>query len=108
MVPLAGIEDSINSSDPNDTKDFYRALSLLSTNSWGSYEAKSTSLEHSNHTSAAQPATHAAPSEYWNTDQPLNSSMWISYSNSDDNNRFHEFQLFREPYGSGFTHDQLD
>ncbi|KAK7359372.1 hypothetical protein VNO77_01329 [Canavalia gladiata] len=111
-----GIEDSINSSVPNAAQDFHRALSLLSTNSWGSYETKSISLEHSNHTApTTQPGIHAASqrlppasSEYWHTDQPLNSSMWISYSNSDDNNRFHEFQLFREPYESGFPYDQLD
>ncbi|XP_027340711.1 squamosa promoter-binding-like protein 12 [Abrus precatorius] len=110
-----GVEDSINSSDPNATQDFHRALSLLSTNSWGSYESKSISLEHSSHTiTTTQPMTHAvnqrlplASSDYWHTDQPLNSSMWI-YSNSDDNNRFHEFQLFREPYESGFPYDQLD
>ncbi|TKY59902.1 Squamosa promoter-binding protein 12 [Spatholobus suberectus] len=106
---IPSVEDSINSSDPNATKDFHRAPSLLSTNSWGSYEAKSISLEQSDHTtSATQPATHVvsqhlplASSEYWHTDQPLNSSMWI-------NNRFHEFQLFREPYESGFPYNQLD
>ncbi|XP_020229799.1 squamosa promoter-binding-like protein 12 isoform X1 [Cajanus cajan] len=111
-----GIEDSLNSSDPNTAKDFHRALSLLSTtNSWGSYEGKSISLEHSSHTSATQPATHAVSQrlplsslEYWHSDQPLNSNTWISYSNSDDNGRFHEFQLFREPFESGFPYDQLD
>lgn len=117
-IPLAGIEDSITSSDPNVTQDFHRALSLLSTNSWGSYEAKSISVEHSNNTtSTIQPLTHAmsqrlplASPEYWNTDQqqPVSSSMWISYSNCDDSTRFHEFQLFREPYESAFPYDQLD
>ncbi|KAK7319034.1 hypothetical protein RJT34_03743 [Clitoria ternatea] len=110
------IEDSINSSDRNATQDFHRALSLLSTSPQGSYKTKSTSLEHFNHTaSTTLPITQAvsqplplASLEYWHTDQPQNSGMWISYSNSDDNNRFHEFQLFREPYESGFPYGQLD
>ncbi|KAL2343465.1 hypothetical protein Fmac_004750 [Flemingia macrophylla] len=114
---IPSIEDSIKSSDPNATKDFHRALSLLSTtNSWGSYDAKSISLEHSSHTtSATRPATQTvsqclplSSSDCWHSDQPLNSSMWVSYSNSDDNSRFHEFQLFREPYESGFSYNQLD
>ncbi|XP_061336948.1 squamosa promoter-binding-like protein 11 [Gastrolobium bilobum] len=116
IVNPAGVEDSITFTDPNATQDFHRALSLLSTNSWGSYETKSISIEHSNHTtSTAQTITHAmsqrlplASSDCWHADPQDNSSMWISYSNCDDNNRFHEFQLFREPYESGFPYDQLD
>ncbi|KAJ1401956.1 SBP domain [Sesbania bispinosa] len=110
------IEDSITSSDPNATQDFHRALSLLSNNSWGSYETKSISLEHSNHTTGtSQPMIHTTgqrfpptTSEYWHSDQQVNCGTWISYSNCDDSNRFHEFQLFREPYESGFPYDQLD
>ncbi|CAL0324914.1 unnamed protein product [Lupinus luteus] len=109
-----GLEDSIASSDHNVTQDFDRALSLLSSNSWGgSHEHKLISVEPpDNAIVTGQPVTHAMsqclPPEYWHIgQQPVNSSMWISYSNCDDSNRFQEFQLFREPYESGFPHNQL-
>ncbi|KAK7247000.1 hypothetical protein RIF29_41875 [Crotalaria pallida] len=111
-----GIEDSLTSYDPNVTQDFHRALSLLSTNSWASYETKPISVEHPNNATATAQTTHAmsqrlarASPEYWHVgQQPVNSSMWISYSNCDDSNRFQEFQLFRESYESGFPYNQLD
>jgi hypothetical protein len=45
-----------------------------------------------------------ASSESWygDHDQHVNSSMWISNSNCEDSSHFQEFQLFREPYESGF------
>ncbi|OIW18024.1 hypothetical protein TanjilG_07608 [Lupinus angustifolius] len=109
-----GIEDLITSSDPIVTQDFHRALSLLSTNSWGSHEPKPIPVEPPNKAAATLPVTHATsqqrlPPEYWHIgQQPVNSNMWISYSNCDDINRFQEFQLFREPYESGFPYNQLD
>ncbi|OIV93434.1 hypothetical protein TanjilG_10066 [Lupinus angustifolius] len=107
------IEDSITSSDPNVTQDFHHALSLLSTNSWGSHEPKSISVEHPNKATATAHAMSQrlplASPEYWHIgQQPVNSGTWISYSNCDDSNRFQEFQLFREPYESVFPYNQLD
>jgi hypothetical protein len=103
-----GIEDFLTYA----TQDFTCALSLLSTNPWDSYATKSISLEHSNRTTSnAQAITHAmslrmprASSESWygDHDQHVNSSMWISNSNCEDSSHFQEFQLFREPYVSGF------
>ncbi|KAK2384140.1 squamosa promoter-binding protein [Trifolium repens] len=107
-----GIEDFLTFSDTNATQDFTCALSLLSTNPWDSYATKSISLEHSNRTTSnAEAITHAmslrmprASSESWygDHDQHVNSSMWISNSNCEDSSHFQEFQLFREPYESGF------
>ncbi|OIV97476.1 hypothetical protein TanjilG_11000 [Lupinus angustifolius] len=121
---IAGIEYPITSSDLNGTQDLNRALSLLSNNSsWGAaYESKSFSIEYSNRTTSTthQPiTTHAAmshhilpfaSSEYWNTNQqPANSGICIpSYSDSDNNNSFKEFQLWYTPYESGFPCNQLD
>lgn len=88
----------MTSSDPNVTQDFHRALSLLSTNSWGSYQTKSISQEHSNRTtSTTQPITHSTSqcipvdsSDYWHTDQQGNSRTWISYPNCEDSNQQQE------------------
>ncbi|KAI4336574.1 hypothetical protein L6164_015086 [Bauhinia variegata] len=46
-----GVDDYVTSSDLNAAQDFHRAPSLLSSNSWGSYETKPVSQEHSNHQS---------------------------------------------------------
>ncbi|XP_028771943.1 squamosa promoter-binding-like protein 3 isoform X2 [Neltuma alba] len=115
-----GIEDFITSSDLNAPQDFHRALSLLSTtNSWGPYEAKFASQEHSNrttHTGTTQPVTHPmiqclpyASSDYWQTcPQPVaDSRMGVSYSDCKDDSQFEDFQLLRAPYESGFC-NQLD
>ncbi|TKY47775.1 Squamosa promoter-binding protein 12 [Spatholobus suberectus] len=115
IVP--GIEDPITSCDPNATQDVNRALSLLSTNSWGAYETKSLSLDHSTRTSGiTQSVTNAMSqrltlpsSEYWHTDQPPPpSTMCISFSDCDSSNRFQDFQLLSAPYESGFPCNQLD
>ena len=113
------MEDSNASSDLNATQDFHRALSLLSTNSWGSYETKSISLEHSNHathTGITQPMVHSmlqrlplASSEYWQPhQQPSDSNVCISYSDCDDGIRFQDSQLLKAPYECGFPCPQLE
>ncbi|RDY11864.1 Squamosa promoter-binding-like protein 12, partial [Mucuna pruriens] len=100
VTAVPGIEDPITSCDPNGTQDVNRALSLLSTNSWGAYEPKTLSLEHS-----TIPST-----EYWHTDQqPPPSAMCISFSDSDSSNRFQDFHLLSAPpYESAFPCNQLD
>ncbi|KAI4343398.1 hypothetical protein L6164_010750 [Bauhinia variegata] len=116
-----GVDDSITSSDLNAAPDFHRALSLLSSCSWGSYETKPVSLEHSNHTthtSMTQLTTNSivqrlpvASPGYWETgQQSTDSRMCISYSDCDNGNRFQfqDFQLFKTPYKSGFPCNQLD
>ncbi|XP_047159398.1 squamosa promoter-binding-like protein 12 [Vigna umbellata] len=118
IVP--GLEDpnSISSCDPNGAQDVNRALSLLSSNSWGPYETKFLSLERSSRT---QSMTHhqqrlplASSSEYWHTDHqqqqpsPSTMSMCISFSDCDTNNRFQDFQLLSAPYDSPFPCNHLD
>ncbi|KAI5406324.1 squamosa promoter-binding-like protein 12 [Lathyrus oleraceus] len=113
-----GIEDPTTLSDPTATQDVNRALSLLSTNSWGAYDTKSLSLEHSNRPSGATHSTaHATAnrmpfpsSEYWHTDpqHANNSSGCISFSAYDNSNRFQDFQLFSAPFESSFPCNQLD
>lgn len=119
---LTGIEHS-TTSDPNAAQDVNRALSLLSTNSWGAYATKSLSLEqHSNRATGSTTqsmTTHAITqrlplpsSEFWHTDhhQPANSNnICISYSDFDNSHhRFQDFQLLSAPFESGFPCHQLD
>lgn len=116
---VPGIEDPNTSCDPNATQDVNRALSLLSTNSWGAYETKSLSLDHSTRTTGiTQAITHSMSqrlpfpsSEYWHADQhqpPPPSTMCISFSDCDNSNRFQDFQLLSAPYESGFPCNQLE
>ncbi|KAK4265048.1 hypothetical protein QN277_026151 [Acacia crassicarpa] len=114
-----GIEDFISSPDLNDPQDFHRALSLLSTTtSWGPFDTKFASQEHSNRsttTGTTQALSHSmiqclpyASSDYWqNCQQPVDSRMGVSYSDCKDDSHFEDFQLLRAPYESGFC-NQLD
>lgn len=113
-IAVPGLEDPNTLSDPNATQDVNRALSLLSTNSWGPYDTKPPSLIHSNRTTGtpqyatAQRSPFSSP-EYWHTDQhQASSSACISFSGYDNSNRFQDFQLFSEPYESSFPCNQLD
>ncbi|XP_058068597.1 squamosa promoter-binding-like protein 12 isoform X1 [Magnolia sinica] len=99
-------------SNLDSTPDFRRALSLLSTNSWGSAHPEPASFNqvmHANHTSVSQPATHTvhqvlphASSEYWQPEllsaEPRAPSLAL-HSNA---GQFQEFQLFKAPYESVF------
>ncbi|KAL6977926.1 hypothetical protein U1Q18_026712 [Sarracenia purpurea var. burkii] len=90
-----------------------RALSLLSTNSWGFNEPEPTSLEHFiqvNQSSAAQPMMHAEPqnvalassSQYMRVEQPTAMSRVHSLGfHSNGNSQFQEFQFIKAPYDSG-------
>ena len=111
---VAGMEDPIRLSDPNGTQDVNRALSLLSTNSsssWGAYETKSLSLEHSTRATHSITQHHLplpSSAEYWHTDHQQHSSMCISFTDCDSSNRFQDFQLLSSPYESPFPCNQLD
>ncbi|KAF8389509.1 hypothetical protein HHK36_026204 [Tetracentron sinense] len=108
-----GLEAPITASNLDATPDLRRALSLLSTDSWGSGEPEPTSLNqlmHVNRTSMAQPVMHAVPqslplalSEYWQAEQqPTDSQVQSSSLHNNGSSQFQEFQLFKSPYESGF------
>lgn len=90
----------------------FRALSLLSTNSWGSCDPETSILDHSmhtNHVSLTQPlpSIHTASlggplisSEFWQADQPSSGSASGSGSGSQPST----FKLFEAPNESNFYH----
>ncbi|MED6172746.1 hypothetical protein PIB30_052864 [Stylosanthes scabra] len=92
-----GKEDPISSSDTNAAQDISRALSLLSTNSWSTH--------------ATTQRFPLASSQYWHLDQQpaANPNMCVPFSDSDNSNRFQEFQMFNAPsFDSGYPCNQLD
>ncbi|KAH7515481.1 hypothetical protein FEM48_Zijuj10G0031000 [Ziziphus jujuba var. spinosa] len=117
-----GLEESVISSNLDTTQDLHRALSLLSTSSWGSCGTKSVSQgnpNHINHTTMPQPSNtmHAISqglpfgSEYWQSEQlSLDNPSHISHprSNSSSSNHFQDLNLFRGPYESGFYPNQFN
>nr|GMD53119.1 squamosa promoter-binding-like protein 12 [Ipomoea batatas] len=59
-----GVKESVFPSNTSTTQEFPRALSLLSTSSWGSCEHNSTSLDHpphANQNSLPEPVMHTLP-----------------------------------------------
>lgn len=107
-----GLEASAIASNLDVAPDIRRALSLLSTNSWGLNEPESTSFDqlmHVNQTSVTQPVMHAelpswAPSssEHVRIEHPPSDPRMHSldlYNNG--NSQFQEFQLFKAPHESG-------
>ncbi|EEF47459.1 squamosa promoter-binding-like protein 2 [Ricinus communis] len=123
-VPIAEVlnqdlEESIISSNVDATQDLHRALSLLSTNSWGSCEPKSFSHERPaqlSHTGMPQSVLHAVPqglpltsSDYWRAEQHItNSRVHTLTSQNDSSSYFQEFQLLRAPYDNDFYSSQLN
>ncbi|KDP26813.1 hypothetical protein JCGZ_17971 [Jatropha curcas] len=114
-----GLEEPIISSNVDATQDLHRALSLLSTNSWGSCEPKSISHEqptHTSHTGLPQLLTQAMPrgsiiepSDYWRTEQHSDSRVHtLTSENNDSSSYFQEFQLLRTSYDSDFYSSQLN
>ncbi|KAA8529557.1 hypothetical protein F0562_033644 [Nyssa sinensis] len=113
-----GLKESIFSSNLDVAPDLRRALSLLSTNSWGS-EPESITLDqpmHVNHTSMPQSMMRTvsqglplASPEYWQTEQQLTDSRIHTLTvNSNGSNRFQEIQLFKAPYVTGFYSNPLN
>ncbi|KAF8400129.1 hypothetical protein HHK36_013425 [Tetracentron sinense] len=114
-----GLEAPITASQLDATPDLRRALSLLSTDSWGSGEPEPTSLNqfmHVNRASVAQPVVHAVPhslplasSEYWQTEQqPADSHMHSSGLHNNGSGQFQDFQMFKAPYESFFSSNQMN
>nr|AUW52967.1 squamosa promoter binding-like protein 2 [Petunia x hybrida] len=98
--------------------EFPRALSLLSTNSWGSSEPESVSLNrptHASHISMAEPIMHAIPQgiphlscDYWqagqNSSYPRNHTLAANTHTAG----FQEIELFKAPFDSDFYLNALN
>ncbi|THG11660.1 squamosa promoter-binding-like protein 12 [Camellia sinensis] len=92
-----------------DAAPDHRALSLLSTNSWGS-EPANIALDHPIHvnlTTMPQPMIHGVPqglplssSDYWQTEQHSTDPRHIHPLTTNDGSQFHEIQLLKSPYES--------
>ncbi|GFZ21132.1 squamosa promoter binding protein-like 10 [Actinidia rufa] len=93
-----------------------RALSLLSTDSWGS-EPATVALDrpfHVNLTATPQPVMHGVPqslplasSEYWPTERATD-SRYIPSLTASDSNRFQDIHLFKAPYENGLYSNPLN
>ncbi|XP_008781704.2 squamosa promoter-binding-like protein 12 [Phoenix dactylifera] len=104
-----GPEVSLTASNLDGALDLRRALSLLSTNSWGSADPGTTSslvqLGHANHTGTAQPAVHvmSSTSEYWQDEHALaQHGRVLPIAAHRSGSQFQEFQLLRSPYETTF------
>ncbi|XP_019055864.1 PREDICTED: squamosa promoter-binding-like protein 3 isoform X2 [Nelumbo nucifera] len=105
-----GLEASGVASNLDTTPDLRRALSLLSTNSWGSTDPEPTSLDqimHTNHTRMAQPVVPQdlppPSSEYWQVEhQPAVSRVHSLGADGNGNGQFQEFHLFKASFESSF------
>ncbi|XP_021899703.1 squamosa promoter-binding-like protein 2 [Carica papaya] len=109
------VEEFAVSSNLGVTQEFHRALSLLSTTSWGSCEPKQVSLDHPQNNipqPAMQAISQALPctsSEYWRAEQQsVEPQVHSLSSHGDRNNHFQEFRLLRAPYESDFYSNQLN
>ncbi|MQM04462.1 hypothetical protein Taro_037263 [Colocasia esculenta] len=104
-----GLEASVIASNLDGAPDLRRALSLLSTDSWGSSDPGTTSsinqLTHVNSTSAAQSAMHVMhpSSDYWQAEQPLAQETRVfPFALHSNGSQFQEFQLLKTPYETAF------
>ncbi|XP_077222659.1 squamosa promoter-binding-like protein 3 [Tasmannia lanceolata] len=107
-----GLEAPMITSNLDASMDVRRALSLLSTNSWGSSNPESASLDrivHVTHTSATQTAMNAvhqgfplASMEYWSAERHPYESLVAPLALQSNGSQFQEFQLFKAPYESAF------
>ncbi|KAK3040873.1 LOW QUALITY PROTEIN: hypothetical protein RJ639_029217 [Escallonia herrerae] len=111
-----GLKESMFSSNLGAAPDLHRALSLLSTNSWGSCQpesARSNHPTHVTHSSMPQHLTHAVvpqglplvSSDYWQTEQQSTEAMH-PLVNGNSSSHFQEIQLFKAPYETGFCFNQ--
>lgn len=116
MRTFAGSKESMLSFSLDAAQD-HRALSLLSTDSWGS-EPANIPLDqqqpiHVNLTTTTQPPMHGVPQgiplsslEYWQSERPTDSRFMHPFS-ANDNAHFQEFQLFKAPYENGLYNNLL-
>ncbi|KAL6951925.1 hypothetical protein U1Q18_046840 [Sarracenia purpurea var. burkii] len=96
--------------------DHQRALSLLSTDSWGS-EPVNLALDHPIHadlTAMPQPLMHSVPqglplasSEYWHTERSTD-SRYLHTLTPNDSDRFQDIPLFKAPYENGLFSNLLN
>jgi hypothetical protein len=117
-VNCTGLDYSLVPSKVEATPEFHRALSLLSTDSWGSCEPQSISFEqamHANHTSMPQSVIHAVPqssplaSSYWRTEQQSNDPQVHTLSSrTDGSNYLQEFQLLRTSNGNDYYSSHMN
>ncbi|KAJ0095622.1 hypothetical protein Patl1_16953 [Pistacia atlantica] len=107
-----GVEESMISFNLGAAQDCHRALSLLSTSSWGLCEPKQVSHNHpinTSHTSMPQSVTHTvaqgsphASSEYRQIQKQSTESLVHTLCSHNDDNYIQEIQLFRSPYENAF------
>ncbi|XP_031272766.1 squamosa promoter-binding-like protein 2 [Pistacia vera] len=109
-----GVEESMISFNLGAAQDCHRALSLLSTSSWGLCEPKQVPHNHpinTSHTSMPQTVTHTvaqgsphASSEYRRIQKQSTESQvhTLCSHNDDESNYIQEIQLFRSPYENAF------
>nr|AVV48336.1 squamosa promoter binding-like protein [Litchi chinensis] len=104
-----GEEESMISFNLGATQDCHRALSLLSTNSWGGVcEPKSVPLSNplnTSHTNMPQTVMHAmaqgsplTSSEYRRTGKESTAQVHTMASHNDEGNYTQEFRLLKAPY----------
>lgn len=118
---FAGAEESMISFNLGATQDFHRALSLLSTSSWVSGEAKPVALDNNTNQNyqnnipqpGMQAMTQGLPvsSEYWQTQHlSLNTQeAHVSHSQSNGSNHFHQdLHQFKGPYEFGYQTNQFN
>ncbi|KAG6653900.1 hypothetical protein CIPAW_05G108800 [Carya illinoinensis] len=114
-----GLEEPMISAQQDAGPDFRRALSLLSTNSWGSRESKPAPHPHAihaTHSGMLQPAMQVTQgmlhvsSDHWQTQQASTDSRGHILTPPPNNGSIHfqDFQLFRSPDEFGFYPNQLD
>ncbi|KAF3970147.1 hypothetical protein CMV_006128 [Castanea mollissima] len=107
-----GLEASSFASNVNVAPDLRRALSLLSTNSWGLNDSEGNALDqlmHVKRSSVAQPAVHAelqnwdfSSSGHEQVEQPPPESRARSLNfHNNGSGHYQEFQLFKSSYESG-------
>lgn len=105
------------SSNPNTAPDIHRALSLLSTDSWGS-EPANIVLDPPFHvdltSSIPQPVMHGVPqgmpfasSEHWQAEHTTDLGR-VHTLTASDSSHFEEIQLFKAPYENGLYSDLLN
>ncbi|KAG7975411.1 hypothetical protein I3843_06G097300 [Carya illinoinensis] len=103
-----GLEEPMIFMGQESTRDFRCALSLLSTNSWGSRQSKPALHPHSNHaihSSTPQPAMQVIQGF---PNALSDSRAHILGSPNNGITDFQDLQLFRSPYEFGFHPNQLN
>lgn len=112
-----GAEESMISFNLDAPQDLKRALSLLSTSSWASCEAKAVSLDntnHSYHTNRPQPVMQAMTqglpmsSQYWQNEQPSLETTQAHFSHSQSNGSNHFQDHMFKGYEFGYNINQFN